>query len=222
MDEIVISQIRLRSEKADLNEGTRHETIRVFVKEQDRRPLEVAALGEFEPVQERRSRNAQVGRSQSAAFRGQLPERLNGCGRKVIHLDARYGCGIPRAAITPHQETIERRAPEFLIGAAAPLIIVTSIIDGRRIGWGDDFEPWFAVLVVQVHRNQDSQEIANLVGQGLQQRFGFRQSDDGAAIIASDVERPALGIGKPADPLEQLFAPRLLPFNVLGLLVRHR
>ena len=101
--------------------------------------------------------------------------------------------------------------------AAAALVVVAAIADRRRIGRCHDVEVLLAADLAKIDRDDDAEQVANLVRQFDQQLLRAFHVDDLALVVAPDDQHPALGIGEAADPAQELVPPGFLPFGVLVL-----
>jgi hypothetical protein len=53
---------------------------------------------------------------------------------------------------------------KFLLGAAGAIMIFSPVVDRRRIGFNRYFKIFFAILLFQINIGNDSQNIADFIG----------------------------------------------------------
>ena len=72
------------------------------------------------------------------------------------------------------------------------------------IGIDDDLQLGQAVFLAGIDGDEDAEEVADFVGNFLQQSRGIRQPDDLALVVAPDVQFAAPGIREAAGPAQEL------------------
>ena len=114
------------------------------------------------------------------------------------------------------QKLLQRRASQLLLRATAAVVVLAFVADRAGVGIDANADQILAGLMRQVDIGDDAQDIANFVGQFLQQYFCVGHADQSAVVAPANLQHPALGVRKTSDPFQELVAPGLLPFGVLG------
>ncbi len=212
----MVGEVGLRAEEADLDEGARDEAFRIVVKEQDGGPLEVGTLGHLELLQKAAVVLVQHPLLHASAGGGQPAKFGDGLLREVFGCDAGHRHAVPGAALPTQEKAVQRGTLEFLQSAAAAPIIAALVADRVRVGLDHDLQILLAGGSAQVDLDENTQQVAHLVGNVFQQFCCIPETDHFAPVVPPDVQHPALRIGEARDPFQVLVTPGLLVFGVLG------
>lgn len=109
------------------------------------------------------------------------------------------------------------RALQFLLCAAAAVVVFTLVTDGAGIRFHPNLDQVLARLTPQVDIHHDAEDIAHLIGDILEELGGIGHAHGLAGVVATDDQHPALRIGEAANPAEKLVPPCFLPLGVLVL-----
>lgn len=186
------------------------------MKQQNRRPIQVPALGQFQFLDQTRIAFFQRVGVHAAAGRCEFAECADGCFRQRCDLHARHRHAVPGTAVVAQEETIQRGALQLLKGAPAALVIVAPVADRRGVGRRHHFEVFPAAFAMQVDVDEDAEQVADLVRKLFQQPRCVGEADHAALVVAPDDQHAAFGIGEAAHPSQVIVAPEFLPFGVLG------
>ena len=115
------------------------------------------------------------------------------------------------------QESIQRRALEHLVGAAAAVVILPLVADRVGISPDADLDEFLAVLFKQIHIHQNSQDVAHFVGDIYEKPDCIVDSNNPSSVIAANLQYAAVRVRKAADPLLVLVPPGFFPFDMLIL-----
>ena len=126
------------------------------MKQQQRCPLEVGTFPEPELVDEGRGRLTQGAGFDPTAAPRQRAKALNREAGQIFDRNIRHGHAIPGAALLAQQEAVECGTLQFLKGAAAALVVVAAIADGRGIGRCNHFKVFPAAFPAQIDFDQDA------------------------------------------------------------------
>ena len=131
-DDVLVREIGLRSEVADLHEGAGEEARRVGMKQQDCRATQILALAQMQHLDQIAIGLTQRLRRQSVAGNA-TPTKLGQ--RSTVQLpqpNIRHRRIVPVAAMLTQQEPVQRGTPQDLLGTAAAIVVFAFVAD--RIG----------------------------------------------------------------------------------------
>ena len=89
------------------------------------------------------------------------------------------------------------------------------IIDGIGAGAYTDLDIFSAAFPQQVHIRHNPYGVSNFVGKVLKELLAAGHANDRAVILYSDINMPALRVGKTADPFQVFVPPGFLILDVL-------
>ena len=212
---VLVAQVIVGDEKAQLDECPRHKPFRLLAKQQGSGPLQVLAVVQLQAGQQRGVAVGQHLLIDAPALRGPVPEPLQGSRVAVAQRQARNRYTIPMQTLLAQQEATQRRTFQLLLGATTAVVVFALVAHRAGIGIDANLQQLLAVFEQQIDSHHDAQHIAHLVGNLLQQARRVGQAHRLALVVAPDHQRTALGIGKAANPAQILVAPGFLPLQVL-------
>ena len=215
-DDILEQQLRT-AEAADLHAGFHHAPFRRRVKEQHCGALQETRFSQLKPFDHPFIGFVQDVPRQAFTVGTPLPKPVNGTTIEIVEANARQGNVVPRSAVLLQQEAAERRAPQDLLRAAAPIVEFALVADWIRVGINSDLQVLPANVRLQVHVDHDTEQRLRLVGDLFEQPENALHSNHFTPVILADFQYAALGVGEAADPFQVLVPPSLLPFDVLIL-----
>ena len=149
----------------------------------------------------------------------QILKVLDLCRRDILHLQPRAGQVLPMKSALPHQEGLKSRPRKSLVCRPTTDIVDSAQRNRHRICRHDDLNDILALHLQMVDIGDHPHRIAHHIGNRFQKRLPIGNTDNRVALLVirhANKHPPALGIGKPADPLEVFLPPALL---VLGILI---
>src|SRR5690606_12272086 len=96
---------------------------------------------------------------------------------------------------------------QFLFGAAASVMILPFVIYCVWIRFNNDFQIVALFGLVEIHINQNAQNITYFVWNFFQQSFSIIDTHDFSAIVFTNKNSTAIGIRKTANPFEVFVSP---------------
>ena len=219
LDLVVVEEVGVGAEVADLHGGSGHVFLGIGVKEQDGGPLQVGAVGEVELLQE-----FPVGLLQDLSGEALATERPaaklgEGAPVEIGHADMGHGDSVPVSALLSEQEAVEGGTLQLLLRAAAAVVVFPLVADGVGIGLDNDLDQVVAFLPAEIHIDEDAEDVADLVRDLLEEFPGILHPNGLALVVFPNDEGASLGIGKAADPPEVVIPPAFLPLD--GLVFGH-
>ena len=219
-DDVLVQQLGA-AKIADLDVGFSHEAPRSRVEKQHRGPFQVFSLPQAELFDHPGVGFVQDVLRQPFAVRGAAAKALQCAPVQVLEADPRHRHVVPGLSVLLQQEAAQRRAPQHLPGAAAPVMELALVADRVGMRVDDDLQVFRAALGLEVHFHHDAEKRLNLVGNIFEKLEKVLHSDDFAPVVPADFQHAALRVGESADPLQVLVTPRPLPFDVLVLVHGH-
>ena len=219
LDLVVVEEVGIGAEVADLHGGSGHVFLGIGVEEQDGGALQVAALGEVELLKECRVGLLQDLAGEALATEGPAAELGEGPPVEVAHADMGHGDSIPVSALFFKQESVEGGALQLLLRTAAAVVVFPLVADGIGVGLDHDLDQVVAVLPAEIHIDEDTEDVAHFVRDLLEEFPGILQDDGLALVVFPNDEGASLGICKAADPPEVVIPPAFLPLD--GLVLGH-
>ena len=96
---------------------------------------------------------------------------------------------------------------QFLFGATASVMILSFVIYCVWIRFNNDFQIVALFGFVQIHINQNAQNITYFVWNFFQQFFSVSDTQDLSSIVFTDKDSTAISIRKTANPFKVFVSP---------------
>ena len=219
LDLVVVEEVGIGAEVADLHGGSCHVFLGIGVKEQDGGPLQVGAIGEVEFLQEFPIGLLQDLTGEALATERPATKLGEGAPVEIGHADMGHGDSVPVSALLSEQEAVEGGTLQLLLRAAAAVVVFPLVADGVGIGLDNDLDQVVAFLPAEIHIDEDAEDVADLVRDFLEEFRGILHPDELALVVLPNDQGASLGIGKAADPPEVVIPPAFLPLD--GLVFGH-
>ena len=217
MNLVVIEQVDVVAEEADLHVRAREEDLRVGMEQQQRGPLQVRPLAQVQPVDEGRRRFCQQRGIDTPAPPGLLPKPVHRRPRQVLQARVGHRHAVPVQSLLAQQKPGQCRALQLLPGAAAAVVVLPLAADRVRLRFHDDLQVLLAGFDPPIDVHDDAQDVTHLVRNVLQELAHAGEAHDHAVVVATDDQHAALRVREAADPAQILVAPATLPLHVLAL-----
>ena len=214
---VVVEQIDVVAEKADLHVRTREENLRIGMEQQQGGPLQVRPLPQVQPADEGRRRLGQQRVIQTPAPPGLLPKPVHRRLRQVLQARVGHRNAVPVQSLLAQEKPGQRGALQLLPRAAAAVVVLALVADRVRLRLHDDLQVLPAGFGPQIDVHDNAQDVTHLVRNVLQQLADPGKTDDSAVVVPADDQHAALRVREAADPAQILVAPATLPLDVLAL-----